>query len=265
MSTPAKWLASGVPEWLVLVVFGIGLPAAMLLLERRVHKWAPNWRRGEHNDATGIMLSIAAVVYSVAMGLCVVTLWEERDDALAATEAEAQNLAAVATASQVCDPAAHTAIVNGVADYQRQVLAGWSQRIAGHSYPGVGTALDGLVTTVGQLRPRNEPQRAFVLDATQRLSRQTELRAHAIRLAQEQKLPDVLWTSVLVGSVVVLGLCLTCGIRDRVLRALLVTGVAVTVGVNLFLVVELNYPFYGSVRVAPDSYRDVLSELELGR
>jgi len=60
----------------------------------------------------------------------------------------------------------------------------------------------------------------------------------------------------------VLGLCLTCGVRDGVLRRVLLVGVTATVGINLFLVVELNYPFYGSVSIQPDAYANVVAALD---
>jgi Protein of unknown function (DUF4239) len=261
----AKWLAAEAPEWLVLLVFAGGLPGLMLVFETWVHRWAPHWRRGEHNDATGIMLSSAAVVYSVAMGLCVVTLWEERNDASRAVEAEALNLAAVAEGGRVFDSPVRERIQRGVLDYNQDVLDSWPERIQGEASPTVSTALDDLVATVAALRPSTEAQRAYVTDATNRLARETELRALVVRLARDQQLPDTLWVSVLAGSAVVLALCLTCGIRDGALRRILVSGVAVTVGVNLFLVVELNYPFYGNVRVRPDSYQAVVADLRQSR
>jgi hypothetical protein len=57
-------------------------------------------------------------------------------------------------------------------------------------------------------------------------------------------------------------LCLTCGVRDGVLRRILLVGVTAAVGINLFLVVELNYPFYGNIRIHPDSYQSVVASLE---
>lgn len=63
----------------------------------------PSWERGDHNDAAGVMLSAAVVVYSVAIGLCVVTLWGKLDEAKRATEAESTNLVAVAEGSRVFD------------------------------------------------------------------------------------------------------------------------------------------------------------------
>jgi hypothetical protein len=257
-----KWLAADVPEWITLLVLVIGLPMLMLVLEAVVHRWVPHWRRGEHNDATGIMLSAAAVVYSVAMGLCVVTLWEERNDARDATEAEAMNLAALAEAGRVLDAPARSAIDAGVLAYNRDVLAGWEFRVRGDSVPAAGAALETLTATVGAITPRTEAQEACVHDAVRRLSRATELRAEAVRLAHDQQLPNVVWISVLTGSVVVLSLCVTCGIGDGMLRRVLVAGVSATIGVNVFLAVELNYPFDGGVRIEPESYQDVVVHLE---
>jgi Arc/MetJ family transcription regulator len=258
----ARWLASDVPEWLSGLVFLVGLPALMVLVQSLVRRIVPLWERGRHNDAAGVMLSAAVVVYSVAIGLCVVTLWEKLDEAHHATEAEATNLAALVEGSRVFDAGVQDRIRAGVLQYNRDVIAGWSLRVEGDAVPQVSTDLDDLVTTVSGLQPVTQAQRAYVDDAMRRLNRQTELRTVAVRLATDQQLPDILWVAVLGGSIVVLGLCLTCGVRDGVLRRILLVGVTAAVGINLFLVVELNYPFYGSIRIHPDSYQNVVASLE---
>ena len=257
----ARWLASDVPEWVSIVVFIGGLPAAMLVLQAQVRRLAPHWERGRHNDVAGVMLSAAVVVYSIAIGLCVVTLWDRLDSAYRATEAEATNLAAVAEGSHVFDAAVQQRIRAGVIAYNRDVVAQWSLRIQGEPAAEVSHDLDDLVATVAQLQPTTQAQRAYVDDAVVRLSRASELRTVSVRLAREQQLPSVLWVAVLGGSMVVLALCLTCGVRDGALRRVLLAGVAATVGINLFLVVELNYPFYGSIRVGPDAYESVVAAL----
>jgi hypothetical protein len=250
------------PEWLTGVVFLIGLPALMVLLQRLVYKLIPRWRRGEHNDVTAIMLSSAVVVYSVAIGLCVVTLWEKRDDARQATEAEATNLAALAEGSRVFPAPVRDRVIAGVIAYNRDVVDGWPARTRGDASANVGRDLDGLVQTVSELRPGTDAQRAFVDEAVSRLARGTELRVASLRLARDQQLPDVLWVAVIGGSLVVLTLCLTCGVRDGVVHGILLAGVAATVGINLFLVIELNYPFYGAIAIGSDSYADVVTALE---
>ncbi|GIE95281.1 DUF4239 domain-containing protein [Paractinoplanes rishiriensis] len=256
-----RWFALNVAEWLSILIFLVGLPALMLILQMLVRRMFPNWERGEHNDAAGVMLSAAVVVYSVAIGLCVVTLWGKLDDAERATQAEAANLVAVAEGSRVCEAAVQERIRSEVIAYNRDVVDRWSLRIRGESQLLVGRDLDGLVATVAQLEPQTQAQRAFVDDALARLARASELRIASVRLAHDQQLPGVLWVAVFGGSVVVLALCLTCGVRDGALRRILLTGVTATVGINLFLVTELNYPFYGDIRVGPDSYLNAVSML----
>jgi hypothetical protein len=258
----ARWLASEVPEWATGLLFLVGLPALMLAFQALVRRLLPHWERGRHNDAAGVMLSAAVVVYSVAIGLCVVTLWGKLDEAHRATEVEATNLAALVEGSRVFDAGVQDRIRTGVIQYNRDVIDGWSLRIQGRPVPTVGADLDGLVATVAALQPATAAQRAYVDDAMDRLNRQTELRTVAVRLATDQQLPDILWVAVLGGSVVVLALCLTCGVRDGVLRRVLLVGVTAAVGINLFLVVDLNYPFYGSIRIHPDSYQNVVASLE---
>jgi hypothetical protein len=257
----ARWLSSDVPEWATGVLLLVGLPALMMLLQALTHRRFPRWRRGEHNDAAGIMLSAAVVVYSVSIGLCVITLWDKYEEARAATEAEAMNLAAVASGAGVLADPFQERVRAGVLAYNRDVVARWPERVQGDPSVVVSQDLDRLVETVGQIRAETDAQRAFVDDATARLARANELRATTLRLAHEQQLPNVLWVTVLGGSLIVLGLCLTCGVQDRALRTILLVGVAATVGMNLFLVVELNYPFYGDIAIRPESYQDVVTVL----
>jgi hypothetical protein len=258
----ARWLSSDVPEWATGVLLVVGLPALMVLFQGLVHKRVPRWRRGEHNDAAGIMLSAAVVVYSVSIGLCVVTLWDKYEEARRATEAEAMNLSALANGTGVLGGPLRESIRAGVLAYNRDVVDRWPERVRGEASATVSRDLDRLVEAVGQVKPESDAQRAFVEDAVARLARAIELRATSLRLAHEQQLPTVLWVAVLGGSVIVLGLCLTCGVQDRALRMILLVGVAATVGVNLFLVVELNYPFYGDIAIKPDSFLDVITVLE---
>jgi hypothetical protein len=258
----ARWLASEVPEWVCGLLFLGGLPALMLLFQAFVRRILPHWERGRHNDAAGVMLSAAVVVYSVAIGLCVVTLWGKLDEAHHATEAEATNLAALVEGSRVFDPTVQERIRAGVIAYNRDVVDGWSLRVEGKAVPKVSADLDGLLATVAGLQPDTPAQHAYLDDAMARLGRATELRTVAVRQATDQQLPDILWVAVLGGSAVVLALCLTCGVRDGVLRRILLAGVTVAVGINLFLVVDLNYPFYGSIRIHPDSYQNVVDSLE---
>jgi hypothetical protein len=257
-----RWLSGSVPEWVVLVAFLVGLPALVLAVQGPIHRRAPLWRRGEHNDAIAIMLSTAAIVYSVSIGLCVITLWGQHDEAHQAIDAEAANLAAVAEGSVVFEPPVRDHVRAAVIAYNREVIDGWPELTGGDVAVVGDDGLGDILGYLGRLTPETAAQRAFLLDAVQRLARATELRAAVVRQASQPQLPNVLWVSVIGGSIVVLALSLTCGVRDPTLRLILLAGVAATIGINLFLVIELSYPFYGSISVGPDGYVAVVAGLE---
>jgi hypothetical protein len=54
---------------------------------------------------------------------------------------------------------------------------------------------------------------------------------------------------------------LLSGLESARLHYVMVAGLAAIIGTNLFLVVELNYPFAGDISVEPTSYRTVVKEL----
>jgi len=251
-----------VPEWITAVVFLLGLPVVMVILQMLLHRRLPEWRRGDNNDVAGIMLSAAVVVYSVAVGLCVVTLWGKLDEARKATESEATNMVALAGGTGVFGLDVQQRIRGEVLKYNQDVVDHWSGLVKGETADPVRLDLGALVKTVGDLKPQTEAQRAYVDDAVGRLSDAAEFRATTVRLSRDQQLPDVLWIAVLGGSVIVLALSMTCGVRDRAMRGILLAGVTATVGINLFLVAELNYPFLGDIAIGPDSYLDVITTLQ---
>jgi hypothetical protein len=260
----ARWLATHPPEWVLAIVALVALPALVVALQNLIAKKMPAWRTDANNDATVTLVSTSAVVYSIAVGLVVVTLWGRFDTIKQANEDEATNLLAVVQGSQVFAGEAGDAIRRQVLAYDRDVVANWDRRIRGREAARVGQDLDDLVATVRQLEPATEAQRAYVDDAVARLGRARELRHESVRLASEQQLPGILWLVVVGGSLVVVGMCLTCSIEDGALRQILLVGVTIVVALNVLLVIELNYPLYGDFRVGPDSFQSAIAELQPG-
>lgn len=257
----AQWLATYPPEWLLGIIAIVVLPALMVALQAAIYRKIPAWRTGANNDATVSVISTSAVVYSIAVGLVVVTLWGRFDGIKQANEDEAANLVAVAEGSRVFADADSEPIRSQVVRYGRDVIGNWDNRVQGREIVQVGQDLDDLLTLVRRLSPGTEAQKAYVDDTVARLGRARELRYKAARLASEAQLPGLLWLSIVVGSLVVVGMCLICSVEDGALRQILLIGITMLVAVNVLLVIELNYPFYGEFKVGPDSFQRMLAEL----
>ena len=220
----------------------------MVLTQKLVHRRFPHWRSGLHNDAAGIMVSAAVVVYSVSIGLCIISLWDEYEEARQATEAEAVNLARWPPAPPSSPTPEHQRIRNSVLAYNRDVVQHWPRALPATPPLRAARELEALVATVGQIKAETDAQRAFVDDATARLARAFELRTISLSQIHDQQLPSVLWIAVLAGSTIVVGLCMTCGVQDEALRRILFAGVVAIVGMNLFLVGGAQLPVLRRLR-----------------
>lgn len=255
------WFVRNVPSWLVAVLLIAGLPAVMLGLDRLIHRRMPHRRLGRHNEVTAAVVSTVGVFYGVMISLCVVWLWDGVTEVEETTRAEAANLAALVPASRVFDAATERRVAGAVIEYNTDLVRRWDLRREGHPNAQVTADLHRIVDTIRPLRPTTTAQQSFVEDAVVRLVRAQELRQQSLLEARRQQMSPALWFGVIGMTTMFLVLLLLFGLDDPVLRPSLIVLATGVVAINLFLIVQMNYPYYGTFAVGPDSYRDVLDDL----
>jgi hypothetical protein len=74
-------------------------------------------------------------------------------------------------------------------------------------------------------------------------------------------LPGALWAVVLIGAMLNIGLTYLFWIENFPLHALLVTVLAVFIGLLVFLTAAMDNPFRGDFSVSADAVRSVLDEV----
>ncbi|MBT8227803.1 MAG: DUF4239 domain-containing protein [Dactylosporangium sp.] len=255
------WLVRDVPSWLVALVVIGGVAATTVGLDHLIHQWLPHRRLGRYNIVTGIFVSIVGVAYGIIVGNCVVTLWDKHSEAGHIARQESTNLTALAEAGHVFGPAIEARLSEQVARYNDTIADGWSERIRGISNPDEETSLDAISDTVNGLKPASDAQRAFVQDAVVRIGLGRELRQQALDQASDQQIPGMLWFALGAATVGVLSLCLLFGLDDSVVRRTLLMLAALVVATNLFVVIQMNYPYFGSFSVGPGSYEQAAEGL----
>jgi hypothetical protein len=83
--------------------------------------------------------------------------------------------------------------------------------------------------------------------------------------ADDRRMSDVMWLGVLVSTASILGMCLFFGLDDALLRRILLGLSSAVIATNLFLVIEMNYPYYGSFAVSPAAYEHAVADLRESR
>lgn len=258
------WLVRDLPEWLVGLVIVAGLPALVLGLDEVIHRRLPHRRLGRHNLVTGVMVSVVGIAYGIMIGMCVVSLWDGFSDAQDTTRQEAANLAGLVPGSGVFGAATERQMTDEVIRYNQDVVDDWQRRTAGDPSPDVTADLRRLADLLDSLRPTTAAQHAFVQDAVARVNRGEELHQRSLIEANDQQMSSVMWLGVICVTCAILTLILLFGLDDGVLRRVLLVLASIVVATNLFLIVQMNYPYHGSFAVGPDSFIDVIEGLRAG-
>jgi uncharacterized membrane protein YraQ (UPF0718 family) len=227
-----------------------------------VHRLVPIERRLEHNDVAGFIYAVLGVAYTVLLGLMVVAVWQDWQAAQDSATQEANDLAAVFWLAHGLPQPEGRHIQELARDYARvEVRVEWPLMRGGKSSPKPYDLLDGMKASLEAIHPTNEAQAALYNNELERLQELGGAR-RARLLEADQGLPAILWAVLLVGGVITVSFTYLFGLRSTVVHVLMVAALAFVIGLVLFTVAALDYPFRGDVRIGPEAFKQVLGRFE---
>lgn len=259
------WLVRDVSPWLVGAVLILGLPFLTLCLDMLFHRMMPHARLYQHNEVTGVVVSVVGVAYALVIGLCVVSLWDGYTSAKDTVRDEAASLTALVPNSIVFDAQIQRTVMAEIIRYESDLVNDWQTRLDEGSDRERTADLDRLATFVGNLRPTTDAQRAFMADALQKIGRAEQFHHDNDAEADDQRVSGVMWFGVLTSTAAIISMLLFFGLADTVVRRALLGLASAVIATNLFLIIEMSYPYYGSFAVRPDAYQQVIEDLRRGR
>jgi uncharacterized membrane protein YraQ (UPF0718 family) len=243
---------------LVVSLFVAGAVGGLILVQRLV----PTERRLEHNDVAGFIYAVLGVAYAVLLGLMVVAVWQDWQAAQDSATQEANDLAAVFWLAHGLPQPEGRHIQELARDYARvEVRVEWPLMRVGKSSPKPYELLDGMKVSVEAIHPTNAAQAGLYNNELERLQDLGGAR-RARLLEADQGLPAILWAVLLVGGVITVSFTYLFGLRSTVVHVLMVAALALVIGLVLFTVAALDYPFRGDVRIGPEAFKQVLGRFE---
>ncbi|MBA2534609.1 MAG: DUF4239 domain-containing protein [Rubrobacter sp.] len=244
---------------LVLVLLFVGTAVGGLIL---VQYLVPIEQRQAHNDVAGFIYAVLGVAYAVLLGLMVVAVWEDYQEAQNAATEEANELSAIFWMAHALPEPQAVRIQELTRDYARVVVQEeWPLMEQGKSSPKAWEILDELRASVEDLHPTNDTQLVLYDNEIQRLHDLGDAR-RARLLQVNEGLPAVLWVVLLVGGVVEVGFTYLFGLRSTTVHVLMVAALAMIIGLVLFTIGALEFPFKGDVRVGPGAFESVLERFD---
>lgn len=229
-----------------------------------VSKFTSREVRTAHNDRAGFIIAVIGVIYAVLLAFVAVGVWERFEQAEARTYEEA---ASIATVYRDSESFARTAPL-------RAMLRSYVRSIVNHEWPNMRRGERSPVANAileridARVRGLNATTLALSNVHAQMLSAtETAIDDREARLTIDSGgINGIMWTVLLVGAVVTVAFTYLFGF-DRTLMQLLMVGcLSFLIGLVLFLIASLDYPFRGTIAVEPQAFAAVLDSFNaIGR
>ncbi len=227
-----------------------------------VRKRFPESVQQANNEVAGFIFAAVGVIYGVLLAFLVLVVWQAYQDATVNVEQEANTLVnAYRLAQELAQPASQQ-LETALANYGQEVVNDeWDKMAAGQESIQARDALEAIWTIHRQIHSNegNPEVRDDALFATlNTLGNERRIRL----LESHNDLPALMWVLLAGGAIVTIGFTLFFRVpnfRAHLLMAGMFAGLLAFV---LFLIIELDSPFSGEIRVQPTAFQQSLDTFQ---
>jgi hypothetical protein len=262
VSSMTGWLLIHVPTALLAAMM-ISLPtllavAVVLWVRRRV----PTDVLAANNEQGGILFGSVGTIYAIFLAFMVVVVWQQYGDAdKVVTEESAALVSLHRDAGGLSEPT-RSQLRGELRAYAEAVRdEEWDAMARGESSPRAQEILDSAWQTLTEADPRTAGEAAVYGEALARLDdivKQRQLRL----LASEAYIPAIFWAILLGGGLVTIGFACFFGMPNARTQAVMTGLMTAMIASALFLVVLLDGPFTGDLRVSSDAFNHALDLMD---
>ncbi len=247
------------PLWLLGLLL-VGLTSVLACFgPRLVRRFVALEKLTTNNEVAGFKFATVGVLYAVLLAFAIILVWQKYSDADGTVEKEAGAAAAMYHLSSGLDEPQASAIRSALTAYLKSAISDeWPAMEAGKESESTHRALDGIYKAVlGAAKSQNGTP--LISEIFNQLDNLTQARRIRI-LAAEGTVPGILWVVLFIGAVVTISFTFFFGTRNLRAQMLMTALLSVLIFSELLIVVVLDRPFSGTVKVGPDAIRDVIAD-----
>ncbi|HEV8718716.1 MAG TPA: DUF4239 domain-containing protein [Candidatus Binatia bacterium] len=240
----------------VLVVgSAVALATAGLLLVRRI---VPLHVLEANHEVGGILIQIVAPAYSVLLAFTVFTVWTQYDEANTFVQQEANRLGNLFRNAQGLPDPERGQVQEALRNYVQLVInEEWEAMGRGEASQHAWEAYDELFNRYSAMEPLSGRQANLYNRSLENLNALGDLRTRRL-LDCRSTLPGVLWALLVGGGVITTGFSYLFGTRNLWAQVLMTAAAAGTLAFFLFLILAIDLPFSGGLKLTPDAFQFVL-------
>jgi hypothetical protein len=133
---------------------------------------------------------------------------------------------------------------------QRGTPAGW-------------TIIDEIRQDIQGFEPRTKAEEQLYAEGLDQVDTLSDARRMRL-VAAEEGVPGVLWAVLIFGGIAVVGFTYLFGLENTWAHRLMVVTLAAVIGLVLFTIGALEYPFSGGARIGTGAFELILERFETG-
>jgi hypothetical protein len=257
---------TGQPLWLsALILIGLGTALSMLG-PRIVRRYVALERLTANNEIAGFKYATLGVLYAVLLAFAIIVVWQKFSDTETGVVQEAGAAATIYRLSQGMGDKAGADIRNAVTQYLEVAIAeDWPAMDRGTTgaSPSARRALDAIYKTLMTADVGDRGGPPVMSELLHQLDLMTQAR-RARLIAEEGSVPGVIWLVLFVGAVATIVFTFFFGTRNLQAQVMMTGLLAMMIFAELFIIIALDRPFAGSVKVEPTALLEVLSDFGAG-
>lgn len=238
---------------------GLGVALAAGVAAYLVNTRIPASTRQDYRDGSGVITGIVGTLFAISVGLVVVAAWGQVNSATQNTSTEASNLIDVFWYSRTL-PAEDKEMVQGLAtSYATSVIGEeWplmadQRRMSDASW----NAIEQLRAHFQTIQPGSGGASARYGQAMTRMQAVLEARRTRAQMV-DTGVPPLLWLALGGCGLIVMLPAVLCGSPVRRVHVTMAAIVGGLVGIVLFLVYQLDFPFSGGVAISAEAFEQAL-------
>ncbi|NJP89974.1 DUF4239 domain-containing protein [Nonomuraea sp. FMUSA5-5] len=240
---------------LIAATFAALAALAAYVANRRI----PAQTRQDYRDGSGVITGIVGTLFAVSIGLVVVAAWNQVNTATETSATEASNLTDVYWYSRTLPAPQRVALQTLAGTYTTTVIREeWPLMAEEHRLSqSAWRASEQLRAFFQTVQPDGSGPSARYGQAMSRMQAVLDARRSRAQMA-DTGVPPLLWVALAACGLVALLPSILCGSANRKVHITMAAAVGGMVGLVLFLVYQLDFPFSGGISVSPAAFEQAL-------
>jgi uncharacterized membrane protein len=252
------WLAS-LPAGLIFLLFAAIAIGITMLFDVVMRRFVSPETRQRASQTASVTLQVTATIYAILIAFVIVDAYGQLRDTQGQISRKASNLAIVYENSRDIPDPSGAAIRKVSLEYARAVVDRGLPRFENTDEPDLPTdeALERVFRTVQQYEPKSEAERAAYDNAVGALDAIVATRAQLLDSARAT-IPNTLIALLVVIGLVVMAVATLLDTQHRRSHLFMLSALALVIWLTIALVISLDYPFSGFIRVTDQPIRDFI-------